>query len=178
MNHDNLWAPWRMAYLRELKRKAEALGEPELEAGPFLSEYFNSPQDDEANHVIYRNEHGLVLLNRYPYASGHLLVTLGEPRPTLLDYEPKQRQALWQLIELGMELIERTLHPQGINMGINQGRAAGAGVPEHLHAHLVPRWNADTNFITVTGEIRVIPESLAVTAGQFRTALKPMLAKH
>jgi len=164
-----------MAYLRELHRRADALGEPELDAGPFLTDYWQNPQDDDANHVIYRNEHGLTLLNRYPYASGHLLMALGDPRPTLLDYEPDQRAELWKLLELGTDLIQRTLHPQGINMGINQGRAAGAGVPEHLHAHLVPRWHGDTNFISVVGQIRVMPESLEVMAGQFRTTLEQVL---
>ena len=168
MNHENLWAPWRTAYLRELKRKAEALGKPDLDAGPFLIEYFKNPQQDEANHVVYRNEQGILLLNRYPYAAGHLLVALGDPRPTLMDYDPPQRAAFWGLIELGTDLIERTFHPQGINTGINQGRAAGAGVPEHLHAHLVPRWHADTNFMSVVGQIRVVPDSLEGVARQYR----------
>ncbi len=174
--NDNLWAPWRMAYLRELQRRAEALKQSDLEAGPFLSEYFNDPQHDQENHVVYRDDHGLVLLNRYPYASGHLLAALGDPRPTLLDYEPAQRAAFWRLVEIGTDLIERALRPQGINMGINQGRAAGAGVPGHLHAHLVPRWHADTNFLSVVGQIRVIPESLEAMARRYRETAERMRA--
>ncbi len=170
MNNENLWAPWRMAYLKDLKRKAEALGQADLETGPFLSEYFARPKDDKANHVVYRNEHGIALLNRYPYAGGHLLVALGDPRPTLLDYDPAQRAEFWKLIEIGTELVQRTLHPQGINTGINQGRAAGAGLPDHLHAHIVPRWHADTNFMSIVAEVRVIPESLEAMAAQFRAA--------
>ena len=169
--NDNLWAPWRMAYLRELKRKAESLGTTDMETGPFLSEYFNSPDDDEVNLVVHRNAHGIVLLNRYPYAAGHLLVALGEARPTLLDYDPPQRAAFWHLIELGTDLVERTFHPQGINTGINQGRAAGAGLPEHLHAHIVPRWHADTNFITIVGQIRVVPDSLETVAAAYRATV-------
>lgn len=172
MNHENLWAPWRSAYLRELKRRAESLGEAEMDAGPFLTEYFRHPEHDERNHVVYRNDHGIVLLNRYPYACGHLLVALGDPRPALLDYPPDQRAAFWRLMEIGTDLIEQTFHPQGINMGINQGRAAGAGVPDHLHGHLVPRWSADTNFITVVGQIRVAPDSLESVAQQYREAAK------
>ncbi len=170
--NDNLWAPWRMAYLRELKRKAESLGTTDMETGPFLSEYFNSPENDEVNLVVHRNAHGILLLNRYPYAAGHLLVALGEPRPTLLDYEPAQRAEFWKLIEVGTDLVERTLRPQGVNTGINQGRAAGAGLPDHLHAHIVPRWHADTNFMSITGHVRVIPESLEVMAQQFRATAK------
>ena len=79
---------------------------------------------------------------------------------TLLDYEPDQRAAFWRLVDKAAELMQTVLSPQGINMGVNQGSAAGAGVPEHLHAHLVPRWTADTNFITVIGEVRVVPDSL------------------
>lgn len=168
MNHENLWAPWRAAYLRQLTQKAEGFEEAELSAGPFLTEYWEHPKNDEANHVVYRDDQGFVLLNRYPYSNGHLLVALGQPRPTLLDYEPSQRAAFWKLVEVGAELIESTLHPQGINMGINQGRAAGAGLPEHLHAHLVPRWGGDTNFMTVVSDVRVIPDSLEKMAEAFR----------
>jgi ATP adenylyltransferase len=171
MNHENLWAPWRNVYLHELNRKAEAAGKADLDAGPFLVEYWKNADRDEVNHVVYRNDHGMVLLNRYPYAAGHLLVALGEPRPTLLDYEPAQRAAFWGLVEFGTDLVERTFHPQGINTGINQGRAAGAGMPDHLHAHLVPRWHGDTNFVTVVGQVRVVPESLESVAARYRGSL-------
>ncbi|MEE8154895.1 MAG: HIT domain-containing protein [Phycisphaerales bacterium] len=174
MNHENLWAPWRAAYLRELTRKTEGLEEAQFTAGPFLTEYWAHPQDDRVNHVIYRDEQGIVLLNRYPYSNGHLLTALGEPRPTLLDYEPAQRAAFWKLIEISADLIEQTLRPQGINMGINQGRAAGAGLPEHLHAHLVPRWGGDTNFMSVVGNVRVIPDSLEKMAEAFRKTTEAM----
>jgi ATP adenylyltransferase len=168
MNHENLWAPWRMAYLRELERKAEKTGWTDVSAGSFLIDYWQTPQQDQENHVVYRNEHGMILLNRYPYANGHLLVALGDARPTLLDYEPQQRAEFWRLMEIATDLMQRTLSPQGINTGINQGRAAGAGVPEHLHAHLVPRWSGDTNFISAVGAVRIIPDSLDAMAEQYR----------
>ena len=122
--------------------------------------------------MIHRTSEGMLLLNRYPYANGHLLIALGRPCPTLLDYTPDERAAFWSLVELGMELMQHTLNPQGINVGINQGSAAGAGVPEHLHAHLVPRWNADTNFITVVGQIRVIPDALEEMDRAYREAMR------
>ena len=168
MNNSNLWAPWRGAYLRELERRAEAAGGDAAEAANFLQRYWQTPEDDERNHVVHRGEHGMVLLNRYPYANGHLLVALGEARPTLLDYAPEQRAAFWTLIEVGMDLMQRALAPQGVNVGINQGRAAGAGVPEHLHAHLIPRWNGDTNFISTIGQVRVIPDALEAMAEKYR----------
>lgn len=130
------------------------------QAASFLERYWLEPERDEQNLVVWRDAQGMILLNRYPYANGHLLVALGEPRGRLLDYTPSQRAAFWALVERAEELMERALNPQGINLGINQGRAAGAGVPQHLHAHLIPRWAGDVNFITTVGRVRVIPSSL------------------
>ena len=163
-----------MAYLRELERKAADAGWDNTSGGNFLAQYWNAPEHDETNLIVYRDKKGIILLNRYPYSNGHLLVALGEARPRLLDYEPEQRAAFWTLLEIGIELMQKTLHPQGINTGINEGRAAGAGVPEHLHAHIVPRWSGDTNFITVVGQVRVIPDSLEAMAAQYRAAAQAM----
>ncbi len=160
MHNENLWSPWRYEYIQDLKRRQEVVGADGAVQSNFLLEYWESPDCDRENLVVMRSDDGLVLLNRYPYANGHLLVALGEARPTLLDYEPSQRRAFWDLIESAAEMMRSSLHPQGVNIGINEGRAAGAGLPEHLHAHLVPRWNGDTNFITAIGEVRVIPASL------------------
>lgn len=168
MHNEDLWAPWRMAYLRELERRAEQVGWSDVSAGGFLAAYWAAPEQDEANHVVHRDDDGLIVLNRYPYANGHMLVALGAARPTLLAYEPQQRAAFWRLVEVGMEIMQRTLAPQGINMGINEGRAAGAGAPEHLHAHLVPRWAGDTNFMSTIGNVRVIPDSLTEMAARYR----------
>lgn len=174
MSHENLWAPWRMMYLRDLKRKADGVGWDEVTTGDFIADYWAQPHNDERNLVVFRNEHGLIMLNRYPYANGHLMAALGEPRPSLLDYEPAQRAKFWRLVEIAIELMVRTLSPQGVNMGINEGRAAGAGLPEHLHAHIVPRWSGDTNFMSIVGEVRVIPSALEEMAGQYRDAASAM----
>jgi len=171
--HSNLWAPWRIAYLRDLDRKREVAGAPPTApASPvnFLAAYWAAPQDDVRNLVVHRNEHGMILLNRYPYANGHLLVALGDGRPTLSEYEPVQRARFWELVDRAMDLVERVLRPQGINMGVNVGSAAGAGLPEHVHAHVVPRWVGDTNFLSVVGEVRLIPEDLDEMASNFRQA--------
>jgi ATP adenylyltransferase len=161
-------APWRMEYLESMGAAEKKSGEPHATSGSFLREYWLNPQDDEKNHVVVRTGVGLVLLNAYPYANGHLLVALGEARGRLLDYEPEQRAALWRLVELATDLMELTLEPQGINIGVNQGRAAGAGVPQHLHVHLVPRWGGDVNFMAVVGQVRVIPGSLRGMARRYR----------
>jgi ATP adenylyltransferase len=168
MSHENLWAPWRSMYLRDLKRKADDTGWDSVTLGDFIAHYFAHPDDDETNLVVYRNQHGLIMLNRYPYANGHLMAALGEARPTLLDYEPAQRAEFWRLVEIGIQMMRNALSPQGMNIGINEGRAAGAGLPEHLHAHIVPRWAGDTNFMTVVGEVKVIPSALEEMCKQYR----------
>ena len=143
----------------------------------FLADDWLDVANDHRNHIIVRSTHGLILLNAFPYASGHLLVALGDPRPTLLDYTPDQRAALWRLTDCAAALMTAALEPQGINIGINQGRAAGAGVPSHLHVHLVPRWGGDVNFITTVGQVRIIPASLEVMAEKYRAAWNRLRAE-
>lgn len=181
-----LHAPWRERYLRAMADAERPTGAPNdappqnlnASSGCFLRDYWLAPEQDEANLVVLRrnDEHagpacgGLVMLNLYPYSNGHLLVSLGESRPRLLDYSPAQRAALWSLVEDAIAIIDRALAPQGINLGINEGRAAGAGVPQHVHVHLVPRWLGDVNFMTVVGAIRVNPAAPAEMANRFRQA--------
>lgn len=167
-------APWRLSYLEALGEQERTKGQPTSTSGSFLRDYWLHPDADQQNHVIHRSPDGLILLNAFPYANGHLLVALGEPAPRLLDYTPKQQAKLWELTALATDLLERTLNPQGINLGINQGRAAGAGIPQHLHVHLVPRWGGDVNFISVVGNIRVIPSALDAMAARFRETHKAM----
>lgn len=180
---DTVWAPWRLAYLESLDEDPAgqdartaashppATPERNASGGCFLDDYWNTPDADGANHVLVRTDHGMILLNGYPYANGHLLVALGEGRPRLLDYSDAQRAHLWTLVDRATDLVERTLEPQGVNIGINQGRAAGAGVPGHLHVHLVPRWGGDVNFITTVGQVRVIPSSLEAMAQRYRRTI-------
>jgi len=170
-------APWRMAYLENMGEAEKKSGEPRATSGSFLRDYWLNPGEDEKNHVVVRTGVGMILLNGYPYANGHLLVALGEARGRLLDYDPPQRAALWQLVELATDLMELALQPQGINVGINQGRAAGAGVPQHLHVHLVPRWGGDVNFMAVVGQVRVIPGSLESMAKRYREVWGKMVAE-
>lgn len=165
---DALHAPWRMSYLDLLGAKTDADAEtpsPRPNAC-FLRAYWLDPEHDSQNRVIVRTgteqtgRGGLIMLNAYPYANGHLLASLGASRVRLLDYTPEERAELWSLVDLAVELCERALAPQGVNVGVNQGEAAGAGVPEHLHVHVVPRWHGDVNFITTVGAIRVIPSAM------------------
>jgi len=186
---DAIWAPWRLRYIESLDvepadkpaaesgdkgDKASAGNTPPAPTSCFLAEYWASPEKDAEHHVLHRTGAGMILLNGYPYANGHLLVALGEGRPRLLDYSPEQRAELWSLVDLAMDLVERALEPQGVNVGLNQGRAAGAGLPGHLHVHLVPRWSGDVNFITTVGQIRVVPSSLQAMAERYRKTLGSM----
>jgi len=171
-----LHAPWRDRYMQDLSADAAARGAADLP--DFLAAYWADPAGDEANHVIARvgadQTGGMILLNLYPYAGGHLMAALGEARPRLLDYTPEQRAALWRLTDLAVDLVERTLRPQGVNVGVNQGSAAGAGLPGHLHVHIVPRWAGDVNFMSVVGRVRVIPSALETMAQQYREAWRTM----
>jgi ATP adenylyltransferase len=143
-------------------------------SGSFLLDYWRTPDDDAHNHVVLRNEHGMILLNKYPYSNGHLLIALGEARPTLSDYDPDQRAQLWQLVDRAVALCEKALEPQGLNIGINQGIAGGAGVPSHLHVHVMPRWVGDTNFITAVGGVRVIPSALELMYERYAKTAQSM----
>ncbi|MCB9846820.1 MAG: HIT domain-containing protein [Phycisphaeraceae bacterium] len=183
IHRDALHAPWRDRYMKQLssdlqsKRDAARQGIDNAPADTFLGQYWANPEQDDRNHVIARVDQnepgevgGMILLNRYPYANGHLLVALGCARERLTDYTPAQRAALWALVDRAVELVETALCPQGVNIGVNQGRAAGAGVPMHLHTHVVPRWLGDVNFIDTVANIRVIPSALDVMAQRYREA--------
>lgn len=174
----SLNAPWRERYLRSIA-SADA-STPPGSTGCFLRDYWLAPEQDGANLVILRTADdpgadaptgGMILLNLFPYANGHLLVALGDSRARLLDYTPAQRAALWGLVDRAMGLMERALEPHGVNVGLNQGVAAGAGVPQHAHVHLVPRWHGDVNFMSVVADVRVIPAAPQAMAARFREIL-------
>ena len=126
----------------------------------FLCRYFSSPEDDAENLVLCRSEVSLVCLNRYPYSNGHLLIAPGAHKPDLSDLGEGEMVALIRMLSKAQEALKRAVNPHGFNVGMNLGRCAGAGLPGHLHFHIVPRWQGDTNFMTVTGEVRVIPQDL------------------
>jgi ATP adenylyltransferase len=176
----SLWAPWRLAYIQSLGAQdapsGSVAGAPTSGAN-FLAEYWAHPERDREQFVVHRDHAGMVLLNRYPYANGHLLVALGRPRGALVEYAPDERAHFWRLMDLAMALCEEACAPQGMNAGLNVGRAAGAGLPEHVHGHVVPRWAGDCNFLSVLGEVRVIPDALERSWERYRAALPASLAR-
>jgi ATP adenylyltransferase len=111
--------------------------------------------------VLWDSEHSLVLLNRYPYVNGHLMVAPKAHKPEFADLTEAELLDLQVQTREAIELLKRAMGPQGFNVGINLGRCAGAGVPGHLHQHVVPRWNGDTNFMSVVGEVRVVPQAMS-----------------
>lgn len=116
--------------------------------------------DDEGNHLVHRGLHSYLLLNRYPYNAGHLLAIPYREVAQLADLPPEERADLMESLILGQDILTRAIQPDGFNIGFNIGKASGAGVPAHLHGHIVPRWEGDTNFMPVLGDTRVLPASL------------------
>jgi ATP adenylyltransferase len=146
-----IWAPWRMAYI--LSDKA---------AGCIFCEK-PCQQRDAENYLLWRGRTAFVMLNLYPYNNGHLMVVPYRHVASLTDLTAAQRADLFEVTAACEAILRQVLHPQGFNIGLNLGAAAGAGIAEHLHMHLVPRWAGDTNYMTVVGELRVIPQALEQT---------------
>jgi ATP adenylyltransferase len=150
---DRLWAPWRAQYVREASEAAEA------EPGCFLCRGL-AEQDDRHNLVVWRRPKSVVFLNRYPYNNGHLLIAPLVHKGTLAELQGEWLSEPLETMRSAVGILDRMLRPHGYNIGLNLGKAAGAGVPGHLHWHVVPRWDGDTNFMPVVGETKVIVESL------------------
>jgi ATP adenylyltransferase len=149
---ERLWAPWRIDYVTTADK----------EAGCFLCNASGNPEQDRRNYVLWRGQHAFCLLNRWPYNNGHLLVAPIEHKADLPELSRDELVEQTELLRRCQLNLKAVMGPAGFNIGLNLGQAAGAGVPGHLHWHIVPRWDADTNFMTVTADTRVIPQSLDV----------------
>ncbi len=160
----NLWAPWRMEYIR-------SLGDEVAEEGCFLCRYWEQPQSDRENHVVWRTDSAFVVMNRFPYTNGHLLIAHAGHKADFNDLAEDELTEISRLIRDGVNLLRLTVKAQGFNVGYNLGRCAGAGLPDHLHVHVVPRWSGDTNFMAVIGESRVVPDSLDALYAELRKNL-------
>ena len=149
---DRLWAPWRMAYI-------DGMNDNGGHGGCFLCAARDADDDREAL-VFMRRPTAFAVLNRFPYNNGHTLIVPNAHKGNLADLSDDESLALMTLTRDVLGVFKQILRPDGFNVGINFGRTAGAGLPEHLHLHIVPRWNGDTNFMPVLGETKVIPQSL------------------
>ena len=151
--NDNLWAPWRMDYIRSLDHEAE-------EDGCFLCRYWQQPDNDREHHVLWRTADTFAVMNRFPYTNGHLLIAHAQHKGDLVDLSEEELAEMTRTIRDAVTVLRKVLKPHGMNIGYNLGRCAGAGLPDHLHAHIVPRWSGDTNFMAIIGNSRVIPDAL------------------
>ena len=156
-----LWAPWRMEYVGGGHERGGCL---------FCEAY--APGDDAARLVVWRGPLALVMLNRYPYATGHLMIAPARHTADPAELAPAEGEELMRLVGQCTRRLAAAMEPDGYNVGMNLGRVAGAGVEHHLHLHVVPRWNGDTNFMPVLADVRVMPQHLADT----RAALAPRFA--
>jgi ATP adenylyltransferase len=155
-----LFAGWRMAYVKGTERHAACL---------FCA--LRRPGNDRARFVLERRGGAFTMLNAFPYNTGHLMVALRRHAGDLQAVRPAEVRDLWALATRAERALHRVYRPHGMNVGMNLGRSAGAGIEGHLHLHLVPRWNGDTNFMTTIGETKVLPEDLAETYDKLAAAL-------
>jgi ATP adenylyltransferase len=149
---ERIWAPWRLRYVKDASKdkESECIFCAALEAG-----------DDETNLIVHRGELCFVILNKFPYTNGHLMVAPYQHVATLQELGAPTATELMRLAQRGMDALEASYSPHGYNVGFNQGRVAGAGVEHHIHMHVVPRWGGDTNFMPVLGDTRVMNQTLA-----------------
>lgn len=154
---DTLFAPWRNAYIRGEKPVGCVLCRDSLR---------------DKDLVVCEGKSVFVMVNRYPYTGGHLMIVPFRHLCRLSDLGPIEREELFALTELSVQVLTEAMKPEGFNIGMNLGKAAGAGIDDHLHIHVIPRWGGDTNFMSVIGEVRVIPEDVCGTARELRPYFK------
>jgi ATP adenylyltransferase len=159
---DRLWSPWRLPYVTETARATGCV-------------FCEAPQGEQASLIVFRGATCYVILNLYPYNNGHVMVV---PNRHIASLAAATHEELCELIELTRRseiVLGEAYNPHGLNMGINLGKPAGAGVLDHVHMHIVPRWNGDTNFMTVVGETRVLPEELPQSAEKLRPLFQKLV---
>ena len=158
-----LWSPWRMEYIRRTK--------------PDGCVFCDLPKEDNdpESLILLRGRHCYIMLNRYPYNNGHLMVVPRRHTSTLAGWTAEERAEFLELADLAVALLKRTMNPDGFNLGINMGECAGAGIADHIHLHVVPRWSGDCNFMPVFADTRVIPEHIQATYQNLREALEKVL---
>ncbi len=146
-----IWAPWRIQYI-EMEKPEGCI-------------FCDKPKEnsDVQNYILYRGEKNFVIMNSYPYNPGHLMVAPYEHIANMEDLSDEALYEHWRMVNFSLKILRLVYKPGGFNVGINMGRAAGAGVEKHVHTHIVPRWNGDTNFMQVMADVKVMPQALAET---------------
>jgi ATP adenylyltransferase len=172
---DHLWAGWRSSYVSSFEdvgvvpgSRGDSSAAAEAEAVCVFCSIARSEESDEARHVLWTGKSTLALLNAYPYASGHVMVLPIRHVSDLCELEPEEAAELSGGVYGAVTAVKAAYRPEGMNLGLNLGRAAGAGLPAHLHVHIVPRWTGDTNFMTSVAGVRVLPEALGDSWAKLR----------
>ena len=163
---DRLWSPWRSKYIQSTVEKDR----DKEETGSLFNRLLQENQD-EKNLILWRGEHVFVMMNLYPYNSGHVMIIPYREVPTYEALTAAERQDMAETLARVMQWLQQALKPEGFNVGMNIGEVAGAGIPEHVHMHVVPRWGGDTNFMPTTCETKVISESLQDTYYRIRAVI-------
>ena len=156
---ERLWAPWRMQYVGGEQRP-----------GCLFDRVIENPDDEDAKLVVWRPEGAIVMLNKFPYNPGHAMVAPLAHKASLEELDDGEMSDLMRAVKRTLEVLRLVMNPDGFNAGVNIGRAAGAGIPDHVHFHVVPRWNGDTNFMAVIDDVKVVNEALDHTAEKLRKA--------
>ena len=157
-----LWTPWRLSYVTAASSADTS--------GCIFCDAFKRVATEPL--VVYRGSVSFVIVNKFPYNNGHLMVVPNRHVPRLADLSQPELLEVIQITQLAERVLTEVYAPHGLNMGLNLGKAAGAGVLDHLHMHIIPRWSGDTNFMSVVGETRVLPEELPATAARLRAAFE------
>lgn len=155
-----LWAPWRLEYIEKATPKGECI---------FID--LPQQQNDRENLILYRAKSSFVMLNRFPYTNGHLMIAPYQHTAEIDELDNETLLEINQVLGKCIRWIRTAYNPQGFNIGINLGSAAGAGIPDHIHWHIVPRWGGDTNFMTTVGHVRVLPQSLEDSYDRLKQAV-------
>ena len=156
-----LWAPWRIEYITDTAKNEGCI---------FCEK--SAEQDDRTNLIVHRGKTAFVIMNRYPYNNGHLLIVPNRHTAEMASLSDEEKIELINLLQYAQEVLEEVMKPQGFNIGMNLGRLAGAGITDHLHFHVVPRWGGDTNFMPIIGSTKVISEALSDTYKKIKNALE------
>jgi len=157
---ENLWAPWRMAYIA-----------PKTPQQGCIFCIFPADENDAEHYILHRGERCYMMLNLYPYSNGHLMVIPYQHVETIEKLDAETLAELMGQVQLAQRALRLTMKPDGFNMGINEGKAAGAGFADHVHLHVVPRWEGDTNFMPVLADVKVMPEHLETVYKQLKLVL-------
>lgn len=164
---DRLWNGWRAQYVQN-----DSHGKHSDES--VFTEILNSNRPDEETFIVHRGETCFVIMNAFPYSSGHVLVIPYREVPDLELLTPQETSEIWETVTKAVQVLKAEYKPQGMNVGINLGHAAGGSVAQHLHIHIVPRWGGDSNFMVAVATAKILPEALDITAQRIRNRWKDM----